>query len=202
MGRRWLRPLALTSLASRSVRATWVGAVVDPLTPNERSRVMSHIGGKNTKPELELKRALRRAGIRFASFPALPGRPDLLLPGRNTVVFVHGCFWHGCRAHYHAPGTRAAFWRHKLRENMARDRRVRRILRVRGWKVAVVWECKLERDADLAVVKLARRHPLNERGAQPAAPGLRSSDFDQGASHPRTLSSKGRVYRLEISARV
>lgn len=115
--------------------------VVDAAT---RSRMMSGIGGKNTKPELLVRKALFAAGFRFRLHRKdLPGRPDVVIPGRRVVVFVHGCFWHahqGCR-YAKIPATRREFWEAKLAANVERDRRVREALLSAGWRVLVVWEC-------------------------------------------------------------
>ncbi len=105
---------------------------------------MSGIGGKNTKPELLVRKALFAAGFRFRLHRKdLPGRPDVVIPGRRVVVFVHGCFWHahqGCR-YAKIPATRREFWEAKLAANVERDRRVREALLSAGWRVLVVWEC-------------------------------------------------------------
>lgn len=105
---------------------------------------MSGIGGKNTKPELLVRKALFAAGFRFRLHRKdLPGRPDVVLPGRRVVVFVHGCFWHahqGC-PYAKTPATRREFWEAKLAANVGRDRRTREALLSAGWRVLVVWEC-------------------------------------------------------------
>lgn len=105
---------------------------------------MSGIGGKNTKPELLVRKALFAAGFRFRLHRKdLPGRPDVALPGRRVVVFVHGCFWHahqGC-PYAKTPATRREFWEAKLAANVERDRRTREALLSAGWRVLVVWEC-------------------------------------------------------------
>lgn len=105
---------------------------------------MSGIGGKNTKPEMLVRKALFAAGFRFRLHRKdLPGRPDVVLPGRRVVVFVHGCFWHahqGC-PYAKTPATRREFWEAKLAANVERDRRTREALLSAGWRVLVVWEC-------------------------------------------------------------
>ena len=120
---------------------------------------MARIRGRDTKPELRLRALLHAMGYRFRLHRAdLPGRPDVVLPGRGKVVFVHGCFWHrhaGCR-HATVPRTRA--WtsgQEKFARNVARDARTRRALNRAGWSVAVVWECAL-RDEDRVARRLAR----------------------------------------------
>lgn len=105
---------------------------------------MSGIRGLNTKPEVVVRKALFAAGFRFRLHRRdLPGRPDIVLPGRRVVVFVHGCFWHahlGCR-YAKIPETRREFWEVKLGGNIERDRRTHEALLQLGWRVLVVWEC-------------------------------------------------------------
>ena len=107
---------------------------------------MAAVKGRNTAPELLVRRALHAAGLRFRLHRKdLPGRPDIVLPRYRTVVLVHGCFWHrhNCRF-YVWPKTRSEFWREKILANVARDKRNRAALRKLGWKVETVWECKLQ----------------------------------------------------------
>ena len=115
--------------------------VVDQAT---RSRMMSGIGGRNTKPEIVVRKALFAAGFRFRLHSKdLPGCPDVVLPGRRVAVFVHGCFWHahpGCR-YAKTPASRREFWESKLAANVERDGRARKALLSEGWRVLVVWEC-------------------------------------------------------------
>jgi DNA mismatch endonuclease (patch repair protein) len=116
--------------------------VVDRAT---RSRMMSGIRGKDTKPELVVRSYLHRAGLRFRLHAKLPGKPDLVLPKYRTAVFVHGCFWHrheGCR-YATTPANNAAFWQDKFAENVRRDAKVRFQLEELGWRVLVVWGCQL-----------------------------------------------------------
>jgi DNA mismatch endonuclease (patch repair protein) len=106
---------------------------------------MSLIKGKDTQPELVVRRALHAAGFRFRLHRKdLPGRPDLILPKYRTAIFVQGCFWH---AHHcqngRIPATRSDFWKAKLEANKKRDARNMRALRREGWHVACVWECQL-----------------------------------------------------------
>lgn len=131
----------------------------DPLTPAARSALMACIRDRDTAPELHLRRLLHGMGYRFRLCRAdLPGRPDIVLPGRRKVIFVHGCFWHrheGC-PQAGMPRVRAAFWRAKFAANRARDRRARRALNRAGWGVAVVWECRLRRAEGQVLRRLAR----------------------------------------------
>ena len=114
--------------------------MVDVLTPEQRRLNMSRIHGKDTKPELMLRRGLHALGFRFRLHRKdLPGRPDLVFPGRRAVIFVHGCFWHGhdcpmCKM----PATRPEFWRAKIDGNQKRDRQAVSALAATGWRVLVV----------------------------------------------------------------
>ncbi len=132
---------------------------MDTVGPEARSRIMAAVRSSGTKPEVRARRLLHAAGLRFrANVRGLPGTPDVVLPGRGAVVFVDGCFWHGC------PCSRVPdsdFWRAKIARNRARDRRDRRLLRAAGWRVFTVRECRLE--ADVRRVALAL-------GGRPAGP--------------------------------
>jgi len=106
---------------------------------------MQRIGRENTAPELAVRRYLHRAGLRFVLHDrSLPGTPDIVLPARGTVVFVHGCFWHGhsCGHGRVAAKTNAEFWATKISDNRERDRRKSRALRALGWRVEHLWECQ------------------------------------------------------------
>lgn len=117
----------------------------DVHTHEQRRRNMSAIRGKNTKPEIIVRSMLHRMGLRFRLHRKdLPGKPDIVLPVHETVIFVHGCFWHrhkGCR-YTTTPATRAHFWRQKFEGNVARDKEKARQLRRLGWRVLTVWECE------------------------------------------------------------
>ncbi|KND17489.1 DNA mismatch repair protein Vsr [Pannonibacter phragmitetus] len=122
--------------------------MTDIVDQQTRSRMMSGIRGKNTKPELALRRALHARGFRFRLHSKkVHGRPDLVLPKYRAVVFVHGCFWHrhkGCR-YATTPATRSEFWQAKFAANVARDSSVRGALLDEGWRVATIWECALRK---------------------------------------------------------
>jgi DNA mismatch endonuclease, patch repair protein len=126
--------------------------VTDPFTPEQRSAVMRRVKGRDTTPELAVRRLLRTAGIGYRLGGAgLPGRPDLVMKGRRAVVFVHGCFWHGhdCARGARAPKANAAYWSAKIARNRARDAASETALREAGWRVITVWECG-QRRADFA----------------------------------------------------
>jgi len=125
-------------------------AMLVPTTP-QRSRMMSSIRGKNTRPERILRSLLFARGFRYRlHVRGLPGSPDLVFPKRRAVVFVHGCFWHrheGCR-YTTTPRTNEEFWQRKFLGNVDRDRRHVETLRSLGWRVATVWECALKQSVE------------------------------------------------------
>ena len=125
-----------------------------------RARIMAGIGGKNTKPELVLRRSLHAQGFRFRLHKRkLPGTPDLVFTQFGAVCFVHGCFWHrheGCRR-MTDPATRPIFWQTKFSANVERDRRTREDLLELGWRVAIVWECALRSErADWTTLRVGQ----------------------------------------------
>jgi DNA mismatch endonuclease (patch repair protein) len=116
--------------------------MVDPLTPERRSRLMARIGPKNTKPELSVRRLLHAAGWRYRlHIKGLPGTPDIVFGSRKVALFVHGCFWHGhhCRLG-RLPKTRSEFWSAKIAGNRARDGRKVDQLMDQGWRVMTIWQ--------------------------------------------------------------
>jgi DNA mismatch endonuclease (patch repair protein) len=118
---------------------------MDRITKKQRSRLMSRIRDKNTRPEIMVRSLLHRAGLRFRLHgSSLPGSPDIVLPKYGTVVFVHGCFWHrhGC-GFASTPKSNIRFWRNKFRNNVKRDGKVQLELRSLGWNVIVIWECQI-----------------------------------------------------------
>lgn len=130
-----------------------IRAVADFMSPERRSAHMAKIGSKNTKPEIRLRSLLHGAGYRFRLHAAsLPGRPDIVFPGRGKVIFVHGCFWHGhdCPIGSRLPKTNTSFWAIKREKNQARDRRQLELLQSLGWKPLIVWECELKPNLPLA----------------------------------------------------
>ncbi|MEQ8354808.1 MAG: very short patch repair endonuclease [Kiloniellaceae bacterium] len=124
--------------------------MADPLTPELRSAHMAKIRGKDTHPELIVRRLLHSAGYRYRVHGyKLPGRPDLVFTGRKKVIFVHGCFWHhhkGCTV-AHIPKTRSRYWKDKLEGNKARDKRNIKRLMDLGWASLVIWECETKDEA-------------------------------------------------------
>lgn len=107
--------------------------------------MMSGIRGKNTRPEIFLRKGLHAEGFRFRIHAPLPGKPDMVFPKWNAVLFVHGCFWHGHNCHlFKWPSSRPEFWRAKISGNVTRDEANIRKLLEAGWRVGIVWECALK----------------------------------------------------------
>lgn len=126
--------------------------MTDVVDEETRSRMMAGIKGKNTSPELLVRRYLHATGLRFRLHDRrLPGSPDLAFPGLKVALFVHGCFWHRHTDCPFAttPKTRADFWQQKFSANVTRDRRNLDALTTAGWKPVVVWECELSQDSTL-----------------------------------------------------
>ena len=122
--------------------------MADRHTKEQRSRNMAAIHSASTRPELYLRQALWHHGFRYCvNDKRLPGRPDIVLPKYRTVIFVHGCFWHGhkdCK-YYTVPKTNTKFWMAKVARNQERDQEVWRELEAKGWSVIIVWECQLKK---------------------------------------------------------
>ena len=125
---------------------------MDRISPEERSRIMSHIRSKDTKPEKRLRSLLHRLGFRFRLHRKdLPGTPDIVLPKYRTVIFVHGCFWQqhpGCKKAT-LPRSNVEFWKNKLEKNIERDKEVEKKLIETGWNVIVIWECEIKKTYSL-----------------------------------------------------
>ncbi|MGZ8910679.1 MAG: very short patch repair endonuclease [Methylococcaceae bacterium] len=121
--------------------------MVDKVTPEKRSWMMARIRSQNTAPEIKLRKLIFSMGFRYRlHYKGLPGRPDIIFPGKKKVIFMHGCFWHGhpnCRASK-LPQTRKDFWESKIHTNKERDKRNIMELEKLNWKVLVVWQCELK----------------------------------------------------------
>lgn len=125
----------------------------DIFEPAKRSEIMSRIRGRDTKPELVVRRIAHRLGFRYRLHRQdLPGRPDIVFPRYRAIIMVHGCFWHrhpGCK-HAYTPKTRVQFWRKKFEGNVVRDRRNELALSELGWRTMVIWECETKDHQDVA----------------------------------------------------
>jgi DNA mismatch endonuclease, patch repair protein len=129
--------------------------MIDVVDKQTRSRMMSGIKGKNTKPELIIREALFKKGFRFKIHDKkLPGKPDLVLPKYDAVIFIHGCFWHRHNCHlFKWPSTRPEFWKTKINRNVEVDKQNYKQLKKESWYILTIWECAL---------KGKTRRPLDE----------------------------------------
>ncbi len=136
-----------------------IGLLADIVDSKTRSRMMSGIRAKNTKPELLIRRALHKKGFRYRLHPlGVPGHPDLVFPRYKAVILVHGCFWHGHDCpFFRLPGTRAKFWKEKIARNRKRDAEVSGLLKKAGWRRLTVWECAMRGVSEKAIERLMQR---------------------------------------------
>lgn len=128
----------------------------DVFSPEKRSAVMRRVKGRDTGPEMVVRRALMALGVGYRLGGAgLPGRPDVVMKGRRAVIFVHGCFWHGhdCARGAREPKANAGYWRAKIGRNRERDRTSEEALAADGWRVLTLWECQLK-DAEALTARL------------------------------------------------
>jgi DNA mismatch endonuclease (patch repair protein) len=126
--------------------------LTDVYSPEKRSAVMRRVKGRDTTPELKVRRALTGLGARYRlNRKDLPGSPDIVMPGRRLAIFVHGCFWHGhdCARGSRVPKTNRDYWVAKVGRNKARDIAALEALAVKGWRVETLWECDLKDEAAL-----------------------------------------------------
>ena len=119
---------------------------MDVVSPQKRSKMMSGIRGKNTKPEIIIRKALHKEGFRYKLHSRnLPGKPDIVLPRHKAVIMINGCFWHGHDCHlFKWPASRPDFWKNKIKENRNRDLKNLHQLGSNGWRIMVVWECSIK----------------------------------------------------------
>jgi len=134
--------------------------------------MMAGIRGKDTRPEMLIRKGLHSRGFRFRLHDrTLPGKPDIVLPRYRAVILVHGCFWHGHDCHlFKWPSTRADFWRKKIYRNQEKDAESLGLLQTEGWRVLVIWECAL---------KGRTKRPLDEVLAKSARWLLSDSDYEE-----------------------
>lgn len=126
--------------------------MTDVHTPAQRSKNMASIRGKDTTPELRVRSALHRAGYRFRLHRKdIPGKPDIVMPGRKIAIFVHGCYWHrhpGCK-YATIPKSSTDFWQEKFKSNIARDKKVAKQIKEIGWRRLVIWECETKEEQQI-----------------------------------------------------
>ena len=166
------------------------------MTPEQRFKCMSHNRAKNTGPELLLRRAIWRLGFRYrVNDKHLPGSPDIVLPKYHTVIFVHGCFWHGHKDCKNAttPKTNTEFWKAKITRNQERDQEVWRKLEAKGWYVLIVWECELKKDRFEStlehVIETIRKNGETYKGLQTARKQARALYQEEQRRHKELESA-------------
>lgn len=162
--------------------------MVDIVDPPTRSRMMAGIKGRNTKPELLIRSQLHKKGFRYRlHVKDLPGKPDIVLPKYRSVIFVHGCFWHGhqgCHL-FKLPATRPEFWQEKILRNQENDHRAVELLLASNWRVCIVWECSIrgakkdpEKVASMIACWMSGTEPFIEIREIPDPDGIRHSTRD------------------------
>jgi DNA mismatch endonuclease, patch repair protein len=134
--------------------------MADIVSSEKRSQMMSGIKSKNTKPEIAIRKELHRRGFRYRiHVKNLPGKPDLVFPKYNAVLFIHGCFWHGhedCQL-FKWPSSRTDFWKTKIIRNRELDRKAISILHSEGWRVGIIWECSMRGRSKMSEEAISRR---------------------------------------------
>jgi DNA mismatch endonuclease (patch repair protein) len=129
--------------------------MTDVLTPKQRTYNMSQIRGKNTTPEIKLRKMLFAAGIRgYRIHYNLPGKPDVVFIKKKIAIFVDGCFWHKCPVDFQEPATRKEFWIKKIQSNIDRDKKVNEQLKRDGWTVIRIWEHEIKKEPEKTVKKI------------------------------------------------
>ena len=128
---------------------------MDQFTKEKRSEIMRSVRTRDTAPEIRLRRALWKAGLRYRTRTRIErARPDIAFLGKRVAVFVDGCFWHGCPRHYTKPAENASFWFAKVEKNRTRDARNNQAVESLGWKVLRFWECEVEKELDRVVDRI------------------------------------------------
>lgn len=134
--------------------------MTDKFSLEVRSNIMSKIKGKDTKPEIRLRKALHALGYRYSlkkRFKELNFRPDIVMVSRKTVIFLDGCFWHKCPKCFKAPKSRKEYWGPKIARNVERDRMQTEFLKKNGWKVIRIWEHEVNKDMEKVLKKIVKR---------------------------------------------
>jgi len=126
----------------------------DTVSKKKRSEIMSKVRSKDSKIEVDFRKAIWKAGFRYRKNPTKYfGKPDLVLKKYKTVIFVDSCFWHGCKRHCRLPSTRKKYWIEKIERNKKRDKEVSRHYKKRGWKIFRIWEHELKRERGARTLK-------------------------------------------------
>lgn len=141
--------------------------MTDVLTPDQRKLVMSRIRGKDTGPELKIRKLLFAKGFRgYRIHYDLPGKPDIVFTRQKVVIFIDGCFWHKCPKCFREPETRKDFWMNKINSNVGRDQKNNQILKEMGWKVIRIWEHEVRKDPEGVADRIIRELNRENTGAE------------------------------------
>ena len=173
----------------------------DVHTPEQRHRNMAAIHSVSTKPEMKLRRALWRLGFRYkVNDKRLTGKPDIVLPKYRTLIFVHGCFWHGHRGckFYTVPKTNTDFWTAKVTRNQERDQEVWRQQEAKGWSVIIVWECELKKAAFEETVGRVRNEILRNGEAYRSSQEERRHSLDAWRKMRKAKREKESTLKAEL----
>ena len=130
--------------------------MADTFSKEKRSEIMSHVTGKETKPEIIVRKYLFARGLRYRkNVKRLPGTPDIVFPKYKTAVFVNGCFWHGHKGckYSHLPSTNFEYWEKKIADNIERDERKKRELEGLGYRVLIIWQCQLKSNTKIETLE-------------------------------------------------
>jgi len=129
--------------------------MADTVSKKKRSEIMSTVRSKDSKIEVDFRKAIWKAGFRYRKNPTKYfGKPDIVLPKHKTVIFIDSCFWHGCKKHCRIPAVRRNYWMQKISKNVARDKEVVRHYKKQGWKIFRIWEHEIKGDIKTALRKI------------------------------------------------
>lgn len=138
--------------------------MADTVSKEKRSEIMSHVTGKETKPEIIVRKYLFARGLRYRkNVKRLPGTPDIVFPKYKTAVFVNGCFWHGHKGckYSHLPSSNFEYWEKKIADNIERDERKKRELEGLGYRVLIIWQCQLKSNSKIETLEALYHNIVN-----------------------------------------
>ena len=138
--------------------------MADTVSKEKRSEIMSHVTGKETKPEIIVRKYLFARGLRYRkNVERLPGTPDIVFPKYKTAVFVNGCFWHGHKGckYSHLPSSNFEYWEKKIADNIERDERKKRELEGLGYRVLIIWQCQLKSNTKIETLEALYHNIVN-----------------------------------------
>lgn len=130
--------------------------MADTFTKEQRSNIMARVRGKNTSPELNLKKLLSMTGIKYNTNRKLEGKPDIILKSQKVAIFIDGCFWHKCPICFRAPKSNRGYWKQKIKKNVDRDRKLNKTLKKEGWEVIRIWEHDFLKDPNKVLLKIIK----------------------------------------------